>query len=150
MLLIFALAQAAAPAPALSAPERTAIYRAAGATRIGGGWSLCADDPRKEPAAIEPQGDLNRDGRPEVIVTQSGMFCYGHAEMGFALLSKQADGRWLLIESSSGVPEFLKTKGVGGWPDMSVGGPGFCFPVMRWNGKAYALHRREYQGKRCT
>ncbi|MFP5403517.1 MAG: hypothetical protein ACLGG2_02365 [Gammaproteobacteria bacterium] len=34
-------------------------------------------------------------------------------------------------------------------PDISIGGPGFCFPVVRWNGKACALHRCEYAGKRC-
>ncbi|MBI5861825.1 MAG: hypothetical protein HZB64_06575 [Rhodocyclales bacterium] len=36
-----------------------------------------------------------------------------------------------------------------GWPNISVGGPGFCFPVGRWNGKKYKLHRFEYEGKRC-
>ena len=35
------------------------------------------------------------------------------------------------------------------WPDISVGGPGFCFPVERWNGKEYKLNRFEYEGKRC-
>jgi hypothetical protein len=50
----------------------------------------------------------------------------------------------------SGIPEFLRTKGAGGWPDISIGGPGFCFPVARWNGKVYAQHRFEYEGKRCT
>jgi hypothetical protein len=44
---------------------------------------------------------------------------------------------------------FLTTKGVGGWPDIEIGGPGFCFPVERWNGKQYVLHRYEYEGKRC-
>jgi hypothetical protein len=47
------------------------------------------------------------------------------------------------------VAEILATKGAGGWPDISVGGPGFCFPVFRWNGTAYANHRLEYQGKPC-
>jgi hypothetical protein len=150
MLLIFALVQAAAPLPAPSQAEATEIYRAAGATRMAGGWSLCPDDPRLEPASIEPQGDLNGDGRPEMLVTQSSTFCYGQAEMGFVLLSKQADGRWLRIDAAAGIPEFLKTRGVGGWPDMSIGGPGFCFPVMRWNGKVYVLHRREYGGKSCA
>lgn len=30
---------------------------------------------------------------------------------------------------------------VGGWPDLEIGRPGFCFPVLCWNGRAYALHR---------
>jgi len=34
-------------------------------------------------------------------------------------------------------------------PDMSVGGPGFCFPVLRWNGKAYVQNRYQYEGKAC-
>jgi hypothetical protein len=45
--------------------------------------------------------------------------------------------------------EFLKTRGADNWPDISVGGPGFCFPVVRWNGKEYKLQRFEYEGKRC-
>ena len=47
------------------------------------------------------------------------------------------------------MPEFLKVKGVGGWPDVSLGGPGFCFPVYRWSGRAYTINRFEYEGKRC-
>jgi hypothetical protein len=47
------------------------------------------------------------------------------------------------------MPEFLATKGISGWPDIVLGGPGFCFAVMRWNGKIYALNRFEYDGKRC-
>jgi hypothetical protein len=47
------------------------------------------------------------------------------------------------------MPDFLATKGTGGWPDIQLGGPGFCFAVMRWNGKGYALNRFEYEGKRC-
>jgi hypothetical protein len=52
-------------------------------------------------------------------------------------------------KTPSAHPTQLKTKGKDGWPDISVGGPGFCFPVQRWNGKAYELNRFEYEGKRC-
>ena len=27
-----------------------------------------------------------------------------------------------------------------GYPDLLIGGPGFEFPVLRWNGKTYAHH----------
>jgi hypothetical protein len=93
--------------------------------------------------------DLNGDGRREAVVTEGGTFCYGHAGMGYQLLSQQADGRWRVMTGGSGIPQFLKTRGAGGWPDISVGGPGFCFPVERWNGKMYELNRFEYEGKRC-
>jgi hypothetical protein len=53
------------------------------------------------------------------------------------------------MHDETAMPNFLATKGVGGWPDIEMGGPGFCFPVWRWNGKAYALNRFEYEGKRC-
>ena len=68
---------------------------------------------------------------------------------GFWLVSKVTNGGWRLITGGPGIPEFLKTKGVGGWPDLLVGGPGFCFPVERWNGKEYKVQRWEYEGKAC-
>jgi len=54
-----------------------------------------------------------------------------------------------VITGDIGVPEFLSSKGKDGWPDISIGGPGFCFPVQRWNGREYAVHRHEYEGKAC-
>lgn len=144
------VAQPAAAAGELSAAERAAVFKAAGAIQRQGKWVLCADDPATPGASIAQVADLNGDGRPEVVVTEDGLFCHGHAGTGFKLLSRQGDGNWRVMTGGSGIPEFLKTKGAGGWPDIAIGGPGFCFPVERWNGKAYALHRFEYEGKRCT
>lgn len=135
-------------AAVLSPADRTAIYRAAGAVRRGPGWVMCVEEQRAV-ARVEPAGDLNGDGRPEAVVSEDGSFCHGMTGTGFVLLSKQADGRWKQMTGMSGIPEFLKTKGVAGWPDISVGGPGFCFPVLRWNGREYANHRMQYQGKPC-
>ena len=33
--------------------------------------------------------------------------------------------------------------------EISVGGPGLCYLVERWNGKTYELNSFEYEGKRC-
>ena len=33
--------------------------------------------------------------------------------------------------------------------DLEIGGPGFCFPVLRWTGKTFAVHRQHYEGKPC-
>ncbi len=152
---VFASAAMAQPATlTLSEADRTAVFKAAGATLIKGKWLIC--NPPTDPGAPEPAGatietvrDLNGDGRPEALVTDSGTFCYGGNEVGFQLVSKQADGRWRVITGNNGIPEFLKTRGVEGWPDISIGGQGFCFPVQRWNGKSYEPNRFEYQGKRC-
>lgn len=158
-------AAAPAPAPKPAAPaaavlaagtpfpaaERTAIFRAAGAERLGNGWSLCAEDPHKEQATIENPGDLNGDGRQEAMVLQGGTFCYGMTGAGFQLVTKGADGQWRSVPGAGGqgIPNILKTRGVGGWPDIELGGPGFCFPVWRFNGREYDLHRQQYEGKPC-
>ena len=138
----------------LSEADRVAAFKAAGAVQRKGKWIICAPPadsgaPESAGATIETVLDLNGDGRPEAVITDSGTYCYGRDEAGFQVLSKQANGSWRVITGDSGIAEFLKTKGVGGWPDISVGGPGFCFPVQRWNGKSYEVQRFEYQGKRC-
>lgn len=133
----------------LPAAEHAAIFKAAEAKLIRGKWVICTDEPQQQGATIDEIRDLNGDGRPEAVVSEGGTFCHGAAGTGFTLLSKQADGSWRKITGDSGMPEFLATKGVGGWPDISVGGPGFCFPVQRWNGKAYVLNRFAYGGKAC-
>ncbi len=133
----------------LSEADKRAVFKAAGAVQRKGAWVICVDDPNAAGATIERVGDLDGDGLPEVVVTEAGSFCHGQAGVGYQVLSKQPAGGWRVIAANSGVPEFLKTRGVNGWPDISVGGPGFCFPVERWNGKQYVLNRFEYKGKRC-
>lgn len=136
-------------APKVGAAETAAIFKAAGAVQRGGKWLLCAEQPDSTGASIDAYRDLNGDGRPEALLGEDGTFCYGFAGHGYQLLSKQANGSWKVMDSNSGFANFLKTKSKDGWPDIEVGGPGFCFPVLRWNGKAYALNRHEYEGKAC-
>ena len=156
--LLWLGAQAAAAPAAQSAPtsstigprDQAAAYSAAGYRRKGSHWHLC-DDPSASysPGQLEPVSDLNGDGQPELVINEGSTACHGRTGNGYSLVSRQADGRWKLIASGTGMVSFLKTKGPGGWPDMQIGGPGFCFPVERWNGNAYRLHRWEYDGKRC-
>ena len=145
---------AAAAEMVLSEAERAVVFKTAGAVQRKGKWVICA--PPTDSGAPEPEGvviatvrDLNGDGRPEAVVSDSGIYCYGNTGTAFQVLSKQTDGTWRLITSHVGMPAFLKSKGVGGWPDIAIGGPGFCFPVQPWNGRVYSLHRHEYEGKRC-
>jgi hypothetical protein len=129
-----------------------AIFRAAGLVKRSQQWRSDCDDPGTAsygPGTIETRKDLNGDGRPEAVVIEQSVYCYGNTGTGFWLVSQQADGSWKLITSGVGVADFLRTKGVGGWPDIQIGGPGFCFPVERWNGTKYILNRREYEGRPC-
>ncbi len=149
----------AAPAPAntpaaQSGPARdAAIFRAAGFKQTRRGWESGCDDPSLgavyDAGRIEQVKDLNGDGRPEALVIEGGSYCYGNTGEAFWLMSQQANGSWKLIESQTGIAEFLPTRGVDGWPDISIGGPGFCFPVVRWNGKDYVQNRFAYEGKVC-
>lgn len=150
MIALLVLAAAAASAPPA---EQAAIFKAAGFARRGGAWKSgnCdgAESESYEPGRIDTYGDLNSDGRPDAVVSESGAVCYGNTATRFWLLSRQANGSWKVMASEIGMPEFLSTKGVGGWPDLMIGGPGFCFPVQRWNGRAYVHNRFEYEGRRC-
>ena len=144
-------APALAQQPALSADDQSAAFRAAGFTQRGGNWRSDCDDPGTpsyEPGAITQVGDLNGDGLPEALVTEGGTYCYGNTGSGFTLVSRQADGRWTALYQSQGLPNLLDSR-VNGWPEIEVGGPGFCFPVLQWDGKAYAIGRQAYQGRPC-
>jgi hypothetical protein len=138
---------------AASPSEQAVIFRAAGFSRNGGVWKSgnCkgAESESYEPGKIDTFRDLNGDGRPEAVVTESGAVCYGDAGFHFWLLSKQTSGSWKRLFDETAMPDFLASRGVGGWPDLQLGGPGFCFAVFRWNGSAYVLNRFEYEGKRC-
>jgi len=130
---------AAAPAPAAggSAADRAAAFRAAGFAPTRGRYLAC---DKSQELAIEVR-DLNGDGRPDAIITDSGTECFGNTGQGWVLVTKDASGGWRKLYDSQGIPDFLPTKGAGGWPDVVNGGPGFCFPVLRWNGADYAIVR---------
>jgi hypothetical protein len=150
-LMLFSSSLFASPAQ-LSSTDEAAAFKAAGYTLKDKQWhSTCADPgtPSYTPGMIEEIRDLNGDGRMEAVITEGSTYCYGDTGTGYSLVSKQANGKWKLIASGTGIPNFLTAKGVGGWPDIEIGGPGFCFPVERWNGREYVLHRHQYENKPC-
>jgi hypothetical protein len=136
----------------LSAADTSAAFQAAGFKNSGGQWRSDCDDPGTpsySPGSIERVADLNGDGQPEVVIVEGGTYCYGMTGQGYWLVSQRRDGRWQLMDRGTGLVEVLATKGSDGWPDLSIGGPGFCFPVLRWNGRDYQQQRWEYDGKAC-
>lgn len=134
----------------VTAADRTAAMRAAGFVAQGDRWM--GGDGNCE-AAVEPSDikDLNGDGRLELVITETGTFCYGNTGQGFYIMQKSKAGAWKTLYQSPGIPEFLTTKGEGGWPDIEVGGPGFCFPVIRFDGSTYVNDRQvEHQPGACA
>ena len=127
------------------------IFKAAGFEKSDGSWRKC-DDPGTlsyEPGAITQRGDFNGDGMFDALVTEGGSFCFGMIGFAYTLVSRSNDGTWRILDERIGMPRFLEAKGAEGWPDIEVGGPGFCFPVVRWNGSEYMVDRYEYEGRRC-
>jgi hypothetical protein len=135
----------------LSDADEAAAFRSAGFKKVGSQWRACGDPGTAgyTSGQIESVEDLNSDGRPEAIISEGSTYCYGAAEAGYAIVSKQADGQWKLVTKGPGMVTALRTKGAGGWADLEIGGPGFCFPVHRWNGSEYKVHRFQYEGKPC-
>ena len=134
----------------LSPADEAAAFKAAGFTLKGKQWRACDDRSASyTPGAVEEVRDLNGDGRLEALVTEGSTDCYGNTGVAYSLVSQQTNGTWKLMTKGVGMVTFLTTKGVGGWPDIEVGGPGFCFPVLRWNGSEYVLHGHQYEGKPC-
>jgi hypothetical protein len=85
--------------------------------------------------------DLNDDGQPEVFTSVQGTCLGGMTGVSMNLYIKNTLGQWKPQFGFPGVYTVLKTKHKG-YPDIEVGGPGTCFPVWRWNGQAYAIHKR--------
>ncbi|EXJ12653.1 hypothetical protein D779_4021 [Imhoffiella purpurea] len=85
--------------------------------------------------------DLNDDGQPEVFVSLEGTCSGGMTGVWMDLYIKDRRGRWQSQFGFPGIYEIRKTKHKG-FPDIEIGGPGFCFPVWRWNGRKYVIHER--------
>jgi hypothetical protein len=85
--------------------------------------------------------DLNRDGRPEVFVSIQGTCLGGATGVHMNLYIKNPKGQWKPQFGFPGVYKVLTTRSKG-YPDIEIGGPGFCFPVWRWNGALYAIYKK--------
>lgn len=145
------LAAAPRPEPTLSATDQAAAFRSAGFSRTAGKWRACGDPGTASytPGMIETTRDINGDGLLDAVITEGSVACFGDAGSGFVVVSKQANGSWRRITESPGIATFLARRTARGWPDLEIGGPGFCFAVERWNGTAYRPHRYQYEGKPC-
>ncbi len=117
--------------------ELKAIYVAAGLTERNGIILDACEQPTKPEIEVK---DLNGDGKPEVFVMVGGS-CYGNTGVNLSLLIKDKQGNWKDNFGFPGIYKLLDTKNLG-YPDIEIGGPGFCFPVWRWNGNKYAIHKR--------
>lgn len=137
-VMIFMLSAVAAPAQA--APDVPVVSEATGG-RLKALKGQVFDKGCGVSVDYEAQViDLNGDGQPEVLTRHLGA-CYGMAGVNMDLFVKDKNGRWKSQFGFPGEPVVLKSRHLG-YPDIEVGGPGNCFPVWRWNGTGYALHKK--------
>ena len=140
ILAIVLIAAPAVAAPAFGPADTAAIYKAAGFKVAGGKVSGGCDaaDPNwpRSDYSIEAV-DLSGDGKPEAILSESNVACYGGTETGFWILARNPDGSWRVLAQETGGTIVLKSRH-NGWADVEYGGPGMQKqPVLRYNGKTY-------------
>lgn len=84
--------------------------------------------------------DLNKDGTEEVFVIMDGLL-FGNTGQGVALFMKNSTGAYEHQEEvAGGIAVVLDTQSHG-YPELVIAGPGFEFPLYRWNGKSYVYVR---------
>ncbi len=84
--------------------------------------------------------DINNDNNKEIFIIKYGTCLSGVTGMRIDLLIKQNEV-WNSQFDFPGGYEILKESNLG-FPDIMITGRGFCFPIWRWNGKKYYLHRK--------
>ena len=84
--------------------------------------------------------DLNKDGAEEVFVLMDGLL-FGNTGEGVALFVKNSQQAYEhQVEVAGGIAVILDTP-TNGYPDLVIAGPGFEFPLYKWNGKSYTHTR---------
>lgn len=85
--------------------------------------------------------DLNADGKEEIFILFGNSFTSGMTGSSIVAFFPVKAGFQVQLGFSGTLPEVLAT-GNQGFPDLLIGGPGFEFPVQRWNGRNYDFYRK--------
>lgn len=86
--------------------------------------------------------DMNGDGIEEIFIVFGNSYTSGMNGSSVILFIKNAKGEYKMnLGFASSTPGILPTK-ILGYPELVMGGPGFTFPVWKWNGKEYVFSRK--------
>lgn len=140
----------ATPVLALTEADREAALKAAKAYQLDA-YVECGKE-MNDPVVLETEPmDLNGDGVEEVMITarheHGGTICFNSVGMSKTLMIKDASGEWKSNLGFMNDQVTVMPEKSGGFPDLELGGPGFCHPIWRWNGTEYDLYRRCVNGK---
>lgn len=129
----------------LNAAERGQVFGATGLVVAPDGKSFVDGMCGQLASANVEFRDMNADGTQEVLVIFGNSCTSGHAGSSAALFIRNREGN---LQANLGFPaasaDPLPEKN-GGYPDLLIGGPGFCFAVWRWNGTTYDYLRSDPQ-----
>ena len=90
--------------------------------------------------AVQPYiTDMNKDGNEEVFIVMESSALFGNKEQDFMLYIKNNKGNFVKDPDLSGGIAMILTSKNSGYPDIAVGGPGFDFPICRWDGKSISI-----------
>ena len=90
----------------LSPAEQASILTAGGFKRDGKAWKGCEGSSSVDKDGVEIK-DLNGDGRPEAVITDSSTDCYGMPGRGSPSL-RAVPGGWKTMAQETGIPMFLE------------------------------------------
>ncbi len=86
--------------------------------------------------------DINKDGSEEIFISFGNGYTSGNTGSSIALFIKNTGGTYTGHLGFPGISRDILTTSNLGYPDILVGGPGFEFPVFRWNGKTYDNYKK--------
>lgn len=108
------------------------------------GIEECVTSSGTTVAYIATQRDIDADGVNEVLVSSSpaklgnGVSgCYGMTGQNVFLLSKTGRNWTMLIAADNTQELIFHPRETGGLPDVEMTGPGFCFPIHRYDRGEY-------------
>jgi hypothetical protein len=85
--------------------------------------------------------DMNKDGKEEIFILFGNSYTSGMTGSSIVVFIADKAGAYKMNLGFPGtLPDGLATANLG-YNDLLVGGPGFEFPVWRWNGKEYVFSK---------
>ena len=86
--------------------------------------------------------DVNKDGQEEIFITFGNSYTSGGTGSSVLVFIKNTAGKYIQHLGFPGTtPDALAVSNKG-YPDLLIGGPGFEFPIWKWNGTSYVFSRK--------
>lgn len=124
----------------LTQAEKETIFNELGFQVSAGGLTL--EDPECGPVYMNTQiVDLDDKGSQDVVVLGGNLCTSGGTGASVWLFVKDKTGHYRKNLGFPAASANVMKDTRNGYHDLSFGGPGKCYPVWKWNGKAYQFNK---------